>query len=137
MPRLVRFPAVRFLAVALAAVLPLAWVAPASASAGAAGAVACDYRFVAWPSGFVADLTITNHGPVVVGWTVRWTMPAATGNLSVWQAKIEQPDPFTMAATNVPYNAVIDTGRSVTFGWTASATTTAAPTDLTVNGTPC
>jgi hypothetical protein len=118
-----------------AAVLPLAWSAPASA--GGAGALACDYQFVAWSGGFVADLTITNSGPVVDGWTARWTMPAATGNLGAWQARIEQPDAFTMTAANLSYNAVIGTGRSVKFGWTASAASTGAPQDITVNGVPC
>jgi hypothetical protein len=42
-----------------------------------------------------------------------------------------------MVATNVGYNAVIPTGRSVGFGWTAAALSTSTPTDLTVNGMPC
>jgi hypothetical protein len=136
-----------------AAVLPLTWAAPAAASAPAstpapasvaaptaaatAGTFACDYWFVAWSGGFIADLTIVNHGPVVNGWTARWTMRAATGNVAAWQARMEQPDPFTMTATNVSYNAIIDTGRSVRFGWTASAASTEVPVDVTVNGTPC
>lgn len=120
-------------AVVVAAVLPLTWAGPATA----AGGLACDYTFVAWSGGFVADLTITSQGPAVSGWTARWTFGTATGNLGGWQAKIEQPDPFTMTATNLPYNAVIGAGRSVRFGWTASAASTAAPTDITVNGLPC
>lgn len=125
----------RLLAAAVTAVLPFAWAAPASAAEGAA--VVCDYRFFAWSGGFVADLTITNHGPAVNGWTARWTFPTATANLGVWQARIEQPDAFTMTATNLPYNALIGTGRSVKFGWTASAASTEAPAVITVNGTPC
>ncbi|GAB3830402.1 cellulose binding domain-containing protein [Dactylosporangium cerinum] len=120
---------------ATAAFLPVAWAAPAVALPPVA--VACDYSFVAWSGGFVADLTITNHGPAVIGWTARWTMPTATGNLGAWQATMSQPDPFTVTATNLPYNAVIDTGRSVRFGWTASAASTGAPVDITVNGVPC
>lgn len=130
----------RFRLLAVAAALPLAWATPASASpasASPAPAIACDYWFFAWSGGFVADVTITNQGPAVNGWTARWTLPTATGNLAVWQARIEQPDAFTMTATNMPYNAVIGTGRSVKFGWTASAAGTEAPADLTVNGTPC
>jgi hypothetical protein len=142
-----------------AAVLPLTWAAPASAAtpapesssapaspsapasaaapAATAGTFACDYWFVAWSGGFIADLTIVNHGPAVNGWTARWTMRTATGNIAAWQARMEQPDPFTLTATNVSYNAIIDTGRSVRFGWTASAASTEVPVDLTVNGTPC
>jgi hypothetical protein len=131
---------VAVVAVAVTAGLPIAWAAPATAvePAAAEGAVfVCDYRFSAWTGGFVADLTITNRGPAVTGWTARWSMPTATGNLGAWLAKLEQPDAFTMTATNMPYNAVIDTGRSVKFGWTASAAGTAAPSDITVNGAPC
>ncbi len=118
-----------------AAVLPFA--VPAPASAGPAGAIVCDYWFVAWSGGFVADVVMTNHGPAVNGWTARWTFATATGNLGAWQARIEQPDAFTMTATNLSYNGIIGTGRSVRFGWTASAASTEAPDDLTVNGTPC
>ncbi|WP_327003128.1 cellulose binding domain-containing protein [Dactylosporangium sp. NBC_01737] len=124
----------RLLTAAVATALPLAWAAPAAADGTG---FSCDYRFAAWSGGFVADLTIVNHGPAVTGWTARWTLPAATGNVGAWQARIEQPDAFTMTATNLAYNAVIGTGRSVTFGWTASAASTQAPADLTVNGTPC
>jgi hypothetical protein len=119
----------------LAIVLPLAWAAPAAAADEPV--LTCDYWFVAWSGGFVADLNIVNHGPAVTGWTARWTVPAPTGNLTVWQARMTQPDPFTMTATNLSYNAVIDTGRAVRFGWTASAASTEAPTNITVNGTPC
>ncbi|MGI5176404.1 cellulose binding domain-containing protein [Dactylosporangium sp. CA-152071] len=121
---------------AVAALLPLPLASPASAAAPA-GDFSCDYRFFAWDGGFVADLTITNHGPAIDGWTARWTFSTATGNLGVWQARMEQPNPFAVTATNMPYNAVIDTGRSVRFGWTASAAATEAPHDLTVNGLPC
>jgi hypothetical protein len=123
----------RFLAALLVAV-PFAVPAPASA---AAVDVSCEYWFVTWDGGFVADLTITNHGPAINGWTARWTLRTATGNLSAWQATMEQPSPFAMTATNLRYNAIIDTGRSVRFGWTASAAATEAPADITVNGVAC
>ncbi|MET7419088.1 cellulose binding domain-containing protein [Dactylosporangium sp. NPDC005555] len=99
--------------------------------------VSCAYRFAAWDGGFVADLTITNHGPAIDGWTAHWTFRTATGNLGAWQARMTQPDPFSVTATNMAYNAVIDTGRSVRFGWTASAAATETPSDLTVNGVAC
>jgi hypothetical protein len=130
----------RLLAVAVtAAVLPLAAPAPAPAAEPAAGtgSFSCDYWFVTWDGGFVADLTITNHGPAVNGWTARWTMRTATGNLGAWSARMELPDPYTMTAANMSYNAVIGSGRSVRFGWTASAAGTETPADITVNGTPC
>ncbi|MEV0128635.1 cellulose binding domain-containing protein [Dactylosporangium sp. NPDC050688] len=127
----------QFRALAVAAVSPLAWAGPAAADAVPAGPFSCDYRFFAWSGGFVADLTVANHGPAVTGWTASWTFRSATGNLTAWQAKMAQPDPFTVTATNESYNAVIGTGRSVRFGWTASAASTEVPSDITVNGVPC
>ena len=125
----------RRVALILAALLPLSWAGPAAADT--VPAFACDYRFFAWTGGFVADLTVVNQGPAVNGWTARWTLRSATGNLTAWQARMALPDPFTVTATNESYNAVIGTGRSVRFGWTASAASTEVPSDITVNGVPC
>ncbi|MDG6103264.1 cellulose binding domain-containing protein [Dactylosporangium aurantiacum] len=125
----------RLLLAAVAAVPPLAWAGPAAADT--VPAFSCDYRFSAWTGGFVADLTVVNHGPAVNGWAARWTFRSATGNLTAWQARMAQPDPFTVTATNESYNALIDAGRSVRFGWTASAASTEVPSDITVNGVPC
>ena len=54
-----------------------------------------------------------------------------------WQANIDVHNGVDVSATNMAYNAVIRTGQVATFGWTATAATTSAPTDMTVNGTPC
>jgi Cellulose binding domain len=35
------------------------------------------------------------------------------------------------------WNGLIPTGQVISFGWTAGARSTAAPTDLTINGTAC
>ena len=97
----------------------------------------CDYRFFAWSGGFVADLTITNHGPAANGWTARWTFPTATANLGVWQARIEQPDAFTMTATNLRVQRAhrhrpVGEVRLDRVGGEHEA-----PAVITVNGTPC
>jgi hypothetical protein len=114
---------------------------PGSATPGSAtpppGAIECTYVFIAWPGGFSADIAITNSGPRITGWTVRWSFHDTTVLAGAWMATIVQTSPYEMTATNRPYNAVIDTGQTVTFGWSAAAAATSAPDELTVNNIPC
>ena len=119
----------------LAASVVLVAVAPAPAHA--APALSCDYTFIAWSGGFSADLKISNAGPPLSGWTARWTLAEPTTLGSFWSARMAQPDPDHLVATNVSYNAALGAGASVTFGWTASARSTSRPTDITVNGVAC
>jgi hypothetical protein len=121
-------------AAATSAALGATLATPARAATATA---ACSYQFTAWSGGFSADVTIANSGPPIEGWTVRWSVGAPTTLGGVWSATMSQPDQVHMVATNVSYNAVIPTGRSVGFGWTAAAAATSTPTDLTVNGMPC
>lgn len=127
-------PTPRFSTVAVTVALAAALI-PA-APAAAASPVSCRYEFAAWPNGFMADLFITNNGPDINGWTARWTFDVPTINLSVWQAVMTIRDREAVA-TNVFYNATIRTGQTLNFGWSATAASTSAPTDITVNGMPC
>jgi hypothetical protein len=112
-------------------------VATAARPAHAAPPVTCQYTFFTWPGGFSADLTVTNEGPAINGWTTHWTLDEPTVLGGVWQAVMSMPTPLEMTATNLSWNAVIATGSRISFGWTASAPTTEVPTDITVNGVPC
>jgi hypothetical protein len=131
--RRARWCAARLLIVALA--VPVAVAAPMSAAA--APLVACSYRFTPWSGGFSADVTVTNYGPAINGWKVHWTFGAPTAILAGWQANLAVHDGTDVSATNMAYNAVIRTGQVTTFGWTATAASTSAPTDMTVNGIAC
>ncbi|MEW9529269.1 cellulose binding domain-containing protein [Microbispora sp. NPDC049125] len=122
-------------AAALAAAVTL--VAGLPAPAGAASGVTCTYLFTSWPGGFSADISITNNGPTINGWTARWTFPTPATLEAVWNAKIAQDGPYAMTGTNMPWNAVIPTGRVTAFGWTARAPRADVPTEITVNGVPC
>lgn len=129
----------RRLAARLAAVVasPLLLVATLAVPAAAAPAVTCRYTFTAWPGGFIADLSITNNGPVIDGWTARWTFDVPATSVVGWSAALTLTDGVNVRATNLAYNAVIRTGQTTTFGWSATAPSTTAPTDLSVNGVPC
>jgi hypothetical protein len=113
--------------------LVVAGSTPASAAAG----VNCQYRFTAWNGGFSADVYIVNNGPTINGWTVHWTFEHPTTVQSTWLATIAQRDPLDVTARNLTWNAVIPTGATTFFGWTAKAAGHTVPTDLTINGTPC
>jgi hypothetical protein len=119
----------------IATALPAALLPAAPALA--APTVSCKYRYIAWSSGFVADLDITNNGPEIHGWTARWTFNEPTANISVWQATLAVPDGRSATATNLYFNGTIRTGPTLNFGWSATAASTSAPTDITVNGVAC
>ncbi len=132
-------------AVTAAALLAVtaAEAAPASASAGAAStatdyAVTCTYIVrTAWSGGFFADVVIVNNGPRIDGWTVRWSFPDPTTILQTWSSLISETDDGRVTATNVSFDAVIESGRTLTFGWSARGMSTAVPTDLSINGMRC
>jgi endoglucanase len=122
-----------WLAVA-ATLIPLAAVArPATAE----GTLTCTYTVTStWPGGFTANVDITNNGPAINGWTLRWTFPTPTSLGGVWSAVItEQGNQAT--ATNATWNGVIGTGLTTSIGWSAQAASTAVPTNLTINGQSC
>jgi hypothetical protein len=123
----------RLLAVAAASVLVVAFgVRPASAT----GPFECDYRFLAWTGGFVAELQIDNQGPAVTGWTSTWTFDFDERLGAIWSAVMTQSG-NRVTATPAGWTGTIPSGGSIRFGWTALASQTNTPDDITVNGSPC
>jgi hypothetical protein len=124
----------RWLTVA-ATLIPLAAVArPATAST----TVTCTYTVIsAWNGGFSANVSITNNGPAINGWTLRWTFTTPTSNVNGWAASITEQAGNVATATNMSWDGAIATGRTASFGWSAAAVSTGVPTDLTINGNPC
>jgi hypothetical protein len=123
----------RLLAVAAAAmVVAMTGVTPASA----AGPFDCDYWFVSYQGGFTAELRIINHGPTLNGWTSNWTFDNDERLGAIWSAVMTQQS-NRVTATPMPWTASIPSGGAIGFGWTAFASATQAPDDITVNGIPC
>lgn len=120
-----------------AAVLAAAVVATPVPAHAETPAVSCLYEIMAWPGGFTADLSMTNHGPDIVGWTARWTFREPTFNVSAWQSVLTVTDAREAVAVNAVFNARIASGQTLRFGWSATAASTSVPTDITVNGAPC
>ena len=130
-----------FVATLTAMVLTAAMSGTASAAPSAAplgqGGVTCQYIVLgSWSGGFAADLKIVNHGPTINGWTARWTTPVPTSNVVGWSAWMTQHG-SEIVAVNMWWNAVIRTGETRTFGWSAAAPSADVPTDVTVNGLAC
>jgi hypothetical protein len=123
----------RLLAVAAATiVLTVGGVTPANAT----GPFDCHYWFVSWPTGFSAELMIANNGPAITDWTSHWTFDDDERLGQVWNAVMTQ-DVNRITATPPPWYRTLPSGGMISFGWTAFASATQVPDDITVNGVPC
>ena len=90
-----------------------------------------------WPSGFTANIRITNLGPAINGWTLTWSFPGNQGVTQAWSAAVSQSG-SAVTARNVDYNPRIATGATVDFGFNGSwSGSNPAPTEFRLNGTLC
>jgi acetylxylan esterase len=91
-----------------------------------------------WNTGFTSNLTITNTGTTPVsGWSLVFTLPSGQTITSTWNATYA-PTSGRVTATNLSYNGSIAAAASVTIGFQADYTATAAaPTSFTLNGQSC
>ena len=130
-----RFARWRVWLIAAATLVPLAAVArPATADT----AVTCTYTVSStWSGGFTANVDITNNGPAINGWTLRWTFITPTSDVAGLVGGHHRAGGNRATATNMSWNGTIPTGQTASFGWSAAAVSTAVPTDLTINGQPC
>ncbi|WFE36714.1 cellulose binding domain-containing protein [Micromonospora sp. WMMD975] len=126
----------------------LAAVSAATLTAGAlttmtasAAAAACrvDYRVTnQWGGGFGADVTVTNLGDPVNGWTLGWSFANGQQVVQAWNATVSQSG-AQVTARDAGYNATIGTGGTANFGFNGSWNNASnpAPTTFTLNGTTC
>ena len=90
-----------------------------------------------WGSGFVVNVTVTNRGPALNGWTLSWTFGGTQRVTNAWQARITQSG-AAVTAVNETYNANLATNGTVSFGFNGTWTTSnPVPTAFTLNGTAC
>ncbi|MEH0843518.1 cellulase family glycosylhydrolase [Micromonospora sp. CPCC 205711] len=113
------------------ALLPLA-------NASAATGCTVGWSTSSWTGGFTANITITNLGDAVTGWTLGFRFPDAGQRVGQgWSATYQQSGQ-DVTARNVDYNGSLATGASTTIGFTGTWTTAnPAPTSFTLNGTTC
>lgn len=111
----------------------------ASSPPAAAGQRLCTVRwtYTTWETGLVADVVVVNHGPPRSGWKLEWTFPDDEQIDSSWGVEIDQ-DGRRVTAGNAPYNAVLGTGASETFGFQARHRgKPRRPGDIRLGGSPC
>jgi glucuronoarabinoxylan endo-1,4-beta-xylanase len=122
--------------VSAAAVVPVS-VVVAPAGAAAAG---CSVRYAVssqWQGGFNADVTVTNLGDPITGWTLTWSFGAGQTVTQAWNATLAQTG-AAVSARNVSYNASIATNGTAAFGFNGSWTgSNPAPTSFALNGVTC
>ncbi|MBX6357462.1 MAG: cellulose binding domain-containing protein [Micromonosporaceae bacterium] len=127
------------LSIVVTAGLALAGAAVAlSTSAAAAAGCSVTYSVATqWPGGFTANVTITNLGDPINGWTLTWAFPAGQRVTQAWNATVSQSG-SQVSAGNVSYNAGIASNASTTFGFNGSWTgSNPAPASFALNGTTC
>lgn len=110
------------------------------ATADAAAVPGCRVTYTVtsqWSTGFGADVTVTNLGDAVNGWTLGWTLAAGQGISQAWNATVTVAGP-AVTAKAVSYNSAVSAGGSVSFGFTGSHTgSNPVPAAFTFNGTAC
>src|SRR3954453_14055616 len=105
-----------------------------------AAAAGCQVTYAVssqWGGGFGANVTVTNLGDPINGWTLRWSYAAGQTVTQAWNATVSQSG-AAVTATNVSYNGSLATNGSASFGFNGSWTgSNPAPTAFTVNGVAC
>ncbi|GAB7044650.1 MULTISPECIES: non-reducing end alpha-L-arabinofuranosidase family hydrolase [Catenuloplanes] len=90
-----------------------------------------------WQGGFNADVSITNLGDPLSGWTLTWSYGAGQTVGQAWNTILTQSG-AAVTAKNVGYNGAVATNGTVTFGlngsWTGS---NPVPTSFALNGVTC
>ncbi|MEU8183585.1 non-reducing end alpha-L-arabinofuranosidase family hydrolase [Micromonospora sp. NPDC049047] len=112
-------------------------VAALPAGAAAAGC-SVDYAVPSqWQGGFSANVSITNLGDPLNGWTLTWSYAAGQTVTQAWSTALTQSGSAVTAA-NVSYNGSVPTNGTVSFGFNGSWTgSNPAPTSFALNGVAC
>ncbi|MBN1174257.1 MAG: cellulose binding domain-containing protein, partial [Micromonosporaceae bacterium] len=90
-----------------------------------------------WTTGFTANVSVTNLGDAIDGWTVAWDFTAGQTVTQMWNGSFAQSG-TKVTVTNASYNADIASNATAAFGfngtWNGSNPT---PASFTLNGTTC
>ncbi|WP_327010024.1 cellulase family glycosylhydrolase [Dactylosporangium sp. NBC_01737] len=107
-------------------------------NASAASGCRVAYTANQWPGGFTGNITVTNLGDAVNGWTLGFTFADAGQKVGQgWSATYSQSG-TTVTARSLDYNGSLATGASTSIGfngtWTGS---NPSPATFTLNGVTC
>ncbi|WP_329260502.1 endo-1,4-beta-xylanase [Actinoallomurus sp. NBC_01490] len=110
-----------------------------SGDGGGGGTAKCEVAYSTndWGSGFTANITITNQGPSISGWTLKYSYAGDQQLSQGWNGTWSQSGK-DVTITNAGWKGTLATGASTSIGanFTYSASNT-APTAFTLNGTAC
>ena len=111
-----------------------------AASATAASAAAgCQVRYTVsqWSTGFTGNVTITNLGDPVNGWTLEWNYAGNQQITQSWNSTYTQAGQH-VTLRNAAWNAGLATNASLDVGFNATFSgSNASPTAFTLNGVAC
>ncbi|WP_407664732.1 cellulose binding domain-containing protein [Micromonospora tarensis] len=121
-----------------AVLLASAAVATAVPAGAAAAGCSVDYTVSSqWQGGFGANVTITNLGDAISGWTLTWSYGAGQTVTQAWNATVTQSG-AAVTARNVGYNGGVATNGTASFGFNGSWTgSNPDPTSFALNGVAC
>jgi endoglucanase len=107
-------------------------------NASAASGCRVAYTANSWPGGFTGNITITNLGDAVNGWTLGFTFPDAGQKVGQgWSATYSQSG-TAVTARSLDYNGALATGASTGIGFNGTLTgANPSPTAFTLNGVTC
>ena len=102
------------------------------------GEAQCSFSIVnEWPSGYTGSVRIHNPGSEpVVGWTVQLGYPGGTTLSGVWNGQLSGSAP-SYVVDNASYNARIEAGGAVSFGFNANKPQDYASAEAPVLGGIC
>jgi non-reducing end alpha-L-arabinofuranosidase len=90
-----------------------------------------------WAGGFGANVSVTNFGSPISGWSVSWTFGAGQTITQLWNGTYTTSGP-NVTVTNASYNGSIPTNGSTSFGFNGSWNgSNPVPTAFSLNGNPC
>lgn len=90
-----------------------------------------------WNTGFNANVTVTNTGASINGWTLTWAFTGNQAITNMWNAMPTQSGQ-SVSAASMSYNGNLAQGGSTSFGFQGSSSgTNAKPTSFRLNGNSC
>ncbi|RSM74119.1 cellulose-binding protein [Actinoplanes sp. ATCC 53533] len=130
---------VRLIAAGLAAVVCGAAATVTTTAHAAASGCRVDYAVGSqWTGGFSANVTVTNLGDAVTGWTLRWSFTAGQVVTQAWSATATQSG-AAVTAVNAGWNGQLATNGSTSFGFNGSWNNASnpVPASFSLNGVTC
>lgn len=109
-----------------------------TASAATAGCSVTYSVSSQWPSGFTANLSLTNLGDPLTSWTLTWSFGSGQQVTQAWNAAVTQ-SAAQVTASNLSYNGSLATNASTSFGFNGSWNNSSnpVPASFALNGVAC